>query len=346
MFINGYFIGFAGSSDRDDANKYKILAKTIGEEIVKRGHRFLCGGCSGGLTEVGVKQATKFLSTNQRQEEIAFRIISIIPDTDLEEYPTISVGHILSCQKTNRDERRFFMASMMDSLITIRGGGGTGKEIQACLDVGTPVIPIWHTGGASQDKWNNIRSSINEDHCYKGRVIKKIEELERTDANNQKKMGELAVDIAIELAKRKHKYRCSTTASKRINKTFIVMPFHEKFDEVYRAIKDVFENKIYSLPVKFECIRHDEVLSGRIDETLVQNLSQASLLIVDATGNNPNVLFESGIGIGFNTKQIIINQNPKNSVVDIANEIQIKYNLSDLDKLKTELVKRIQAKFA
>jgi predicted Rossmann-fold nucleotide-binding protein len=349
MIINGYFIGFAGTSERKKSIEYQLLAETIGEEIMRRGHRFVSGGCSGGTTEYSAKKALEFLKNNKRDEEIKYRIISILQDDKLpKQYTTLDFGNKLACQGMTREERRPFMASLMDSLITINGGNGTKAEIQACLDVGTPVIPISHTGDASSEYWNLIKPRINDDSdpYYKGNVAKKIEDLEKVNHGSQDRMGKLAVEIAIELAKKKHKYRCATIIEKTKNIAFVVMPFNKKFNKVFLAIKEIFEKVIYNLPLKFDCIRHDEVRSGKIDESLLQYISEASLLIVDVTGNNPNVLCEYGIGVGFRKKQILINQSPKESAADIVNEIQIQYDPSNLRKLQEDLVNTIRVKFA
>lgn len=345
MMINGYFIGFAGTSNREESAKYVLLAETIGEEIVRRGHRLVSGGCSGGTTQLCAEKAAKCLSDIKRDQEIDFRIISILPDDKFEEkHTTITLGSKFVCQGLTRNERRPFMASFMDVLITIAGGGGTGAEISACLKVGTPIIPIWHTGGSSLEYWNRyIKPMLDDDSdkYYKGITIKKLEDLEKVDLLSQDRMGRLAVDIAIELAKKKHKYRCTAVRPSSKNIAFIVMPFDQKFDNVFLAIKDIFEKGIYSLPLKFDCIRHDQVLSGKIDSSLSQYIAEATLLIVDVTGNNPNVVYEHGIGIGLGKKQILISQSPTKASANIFNEIKIKYHPSRLNKLQEKLVKAI-----
>jgi predicted Rossmann-fold nucleotide-binding protein len=349
MIINGYFIGVAGVSDRVISARYRLLAETIGEEIMRRGHRLISGGCAGGITHYCTEKAADYLIKNNLKNEIKHRILSILPDDKIpdQKYTTISIGNKFVCQGMTRSERRPFMASLMDSLITINGGNGTKAEIEACLDIGTPILPISQTGGESLNYWNLIKPMFNNDAYpyYKGSIVKKYEDLEKVNLNNQERIGKLAVDIAIELAKKKHKCRCTPTMAKSNNVAFIVMPFDKKFDEVFLAIKEIFEKGIYALPLKFNCIRHDDVHSGRIDESLLQYISDASLLIVDVTGNNPNVLCEYGIGVGFRKKQILINQSPKESAADIANEIQISYDLANLKRLQEELVQAIRDRY-
>ncbi|MEW6619434.1 MAG: hypothetical protein AB1422_08895 [bacterium] len=345
MIINGYFIGFAGTSDREKSIKYQILAETLGEEIMKRGHRLVSGGCAGGLTQYCAQKAADSLSDTIEQQH---RIISILPDDKIpgQKFTTIAQGNKFVCQGKTRPERRPFMASLIDSLITIEGGKGTGAEIESCLNVGTPVIPIWPTGGSSLECWNLIRSRFDDPsppYCfYKSNFIsKKIEDLDKLNLiSNQQQIGKIAVDIAIELAKKKNKYRCTPIPITN-NKVFIIMPFSKKFDEVYSSIMEIFTNSIYNLPAKYQCKRHDVLRSGKIDSSLSQCISEASLLIVDLTGNNPNVLYEYGMGIGLGKKTVLINQSPGESASDIANNIQIKYELSNLTELKENLVKAI-----
>lgn len=345
MIINGYFIGFAGTSDREESAKYGLLAETIGEEIVKRGHRFVSGGCSGGTTQLCAEKAAKYLRDNKRDQEIDFRIISVLPDDKFEEkHTTVSLGNKFICQGLTRKDRRPFMASIMDVLITIAGGDGTSAEISACLGVGTPIIPIWHTEGASRMFWEeHIKPKLNDDsdQYYKGAIAKKLEDLGKINLRSQDRIGKLAVDIAVELAKKKHKNRCAAIRPSGKNTAFIVMPFDKKFDKVFLSIREIFEKGIYDLPDKFECIRHDQVLSGKIDRSLAQYISDAALLIVDVTGNNPNVLCEHGIGLGLGKKQILISQSPEEASANIFNEIKIEYEPSKLKTLQEKLVKAI-----
>lgn len=94
-------------------------------------------------------------------------------------------------------------------------------------------------------------------------------------------------------------------------KAFIIMPFQRDFDNVwFGGIK----------PACTEChyapLRVDEVnLSSLITDDIERYSNMADVVVVDLTGNNPNVMFDLGWSLAKNKKPIVICQGDHSSKV-------------------------------
>src|SRR6187401_783424 len=77
---------------------------------------------------------------------------------------------------------------------------------------------------------------------------------------------------------------------------FVLMPFAEKYDWVWNIIKETAGGS----PFNLKCERADEIESpGYIMTDVLKKIGEASLLIVDVSGQNPNVYYELGIAHSF-----------------------------------------------
>ena len=352
MEISGFRIGFAGTADRD-ISQYNFLAEAVGKEIANQGHRMVSGGCTGGTTAKCAKGVARFLKDSGKEDEVDHRIINFIPRE--KEFEEIEYGNSLISKNYDRVGRRPFMASFMDVLITINGGDGTKSEIEAALKVGTPVVPIWTTGGQSAEMWSEIKKQRDNlqmpyriyNEAFISSRIKNFDQLtnfEEPDEYNP--LAKEAVDIAIVMAQRKCGH-CFDLAPTNNDVAFVIMPYEDKFDDVFSTIKEVFARNPrtgelrYQLPADLKCVRADEVKIGTIDLSLQKQIYEASFLIVDLTDNNPNVMYELGIGTGLGKKIISINQHMDAPATDVANMKQIPYSLSDLNTLTVNLIDAI-----
>ena len=73
---------------------------------------------------------------------------------------------------------------------------------------------------------------------------------------------------------------------------FVLMPFAASFNEVYETIRESLENP----EMNIKCKRADDILGGgHIMETVLREISESEMVIVDLTGRNPNVFYELGI---------------------------------------------------
>ena len=87
------------------------------------------------------------------------------------------------------------------------------------------------------------------------------------------------------------------------NIAFVIMPFDESFDDVYEIVKRAASDS------DFECFRaDDEAAPGRITDTIYQGIYDASVVIADLTGRNPNVFYELGLAHAISDNVILITQ--------------------------------------
>lgn len=86
------------------------------------------------------------------------------------------------------------------------------------------------------------------------------------------------------------------------NKVFVIMPFEDRFFEVYEMIR-IQMGDAYDFSHAGEAGNQQNILKD-----IVQPIYEADVVIADLTGLNPNVMYELGLAHAFNKKTIIITQ--------------------------------------
>ncbi len=124
---------------------------------------------------------------------------------------------------------------------------------------------------------------------------------------------------------------------------FVLMPFAEEFDAVYRAIVEAVEGPEVCFS---SCRRADELFGGgHIVADILDRLARGEIIIADVTNRNPNVFYE--LGIAHTVKDIhavvIIAQSMKDVPFDLSHLRCIEYSPSGLEDLKRQIVDSIRA---
>ena len=118
---------------------------------------------------------------------------------------------------------------------------------------------------------------------------------------------------------------------------FVIMPFEERFDDVYTQIKRTVEVALSDR--KASCFRLDESRpSGRITERLLKELKEASLCVADVTGNKPNVMWEVGFAMALGKPTILVTQDVDSLPFDIRDMQSVRY---DRDHLTQSLAPKL-----
>lgn len=120
---------------------------------------------------------------------------------------------------------------------------------------------------------------------------------------------------------------------------FVLMPFDDKFKEVYEIIKESLESE----EINLECNRADEFHQPHIIETILKRIVQSEYIIADLTESNANVFYELGLvhSVKDIDKVIILTQNMKFVPFDLRQFRCITYeqSITGSKKLKKELIK-------
>lgn len=117
---------------------------------------------------------------------------------------------------------------------------------------------------------------------------------------------------------------------------FTLMPFDEKFDDVYKlGIKSACQE------LSLYCERVDEqIFEESILERIYNQIVKADIIIADLSNKNPNVFYETGYAHALNKKVILLTQSSNDIPFDLKHYPHIIYE-GKISLLKDELIKRL-----
>ncbi len=117
------------------------------------------------------------------------------------------------------------------------------------------------------------------------------------------------------------------------------MPFAEDFDDVADTIKQAASE--VNLSEQIECKRLDDsLIPGRITERLINTIQEAHIIVSDISGNNPNVMWETGFAMALNKPLIQITQSIKEIPFDLKDLLTIEYSRIKLGETLREKLKQ------
>ena len=124
------------------------------------------------------------------------------------------------------------------------------------------------------------------------------------------------------------------------NRCFVLMPFEEKFDAIYRLIQRCCTEQ------EIDCQRADEdARPGKITSQIYELISKSGIIIADMTGRNPNVFYELGLAHAISSNVILLTQSIDDVPFDLRDFTHIRYEntFSGAEKLSVELSKALTA---
>jgi nucleoside 2-deoxyribosyltransferase len=114
------------------------------------------------------------------------------------------------------------------------------------------------------------------------------------------------------------------------------MPFAQKFNYVYKDIKEAVESK------DLVCIRSDEnKKASAIMTEVIEQIKASDLVIVDLTDQNANVYYEAGLAHAFQKKCILLARSKADVKFDLQH-VRTYFYGKRRNRLKTELAKWIE----
>lgn len=119
-------------------------------------------------------------------------------------------------------------------------------------------------------------------------------------------------------------------------KVFVLTPFHSRYEETYDLISKTC-NK-----VGLNCSRGDEeFIRGGVLSHIIKEIADASIVISNIDGRNPNVFYEMGIAHALDKDVIILSSSIKSVPFDLSSQRLIIWtDMQDLsDQLNSTLTK-------
>jgi hypothetical protein len=124
-------------------------------------------------------------------------------------------------------------------------------------------------------------------------------------------------------------------------KCFVIMPYQPEFDPVFRAVSKSATDALPGQPV--DCFWLKDVQSaGRITDDIVQGIEEAAFCIADVTGNNPNVMWETGYAMALGKPTMLIGRAVESLPFDLKVHRVLPYGMDALEALVTGLSEGIR----
>lgn len=125
--------------------------------------------------------------------------------------------------------------------------------------------------------------------------------------------------------------------TKEIKKrVFVLTPFHSKYENTYHTIKAVCSR------LGLDCMRGDEQFKpGAVLSHILELIAQASIVIVNIDGRNPNVYYELGIAHAMGKKTILVASDIESVPFDMkAQRIVLYDSIEELERNLTSSLAR------
>lgn len=119
----------------------------------------------------------------------------------------------------------------------------------------------------------------------------------------------------------------------------VMMPFRQEFNEVYAAIKTACQE------AGMRCQRADDIWeNSTFMQDIFSLIFRSQVVVVDFTGKNPNVMYETGIAHTLGKDVVPITQSMDDIPSDMNHHRALKYlsNREGLASLNAGLVKRLK----
>jgi nucleoside 2-deoxyribosyltransferase len=122
---------------------------------------------------------------------------------------------------------------------------------------------------------------------------------------------------------------------------FVIMPFRTDFDLVFNVVRSAAAEAVPEDEMSC-CWLKDVHAAGRITDDIHNSIRKASLCVSELTGNNPNVMWETGYAMALGKPTILIAQDIQDLPFDPKVHRVLQYIPNDLEDLKHRLVKAIR----
>ncbi|MEK7407313.1 MAG: hypothetical protein AAB225_19740 [Acidobacteriota bacterium] len=119
-------------------------------------------------------------------------------------------------------------------------------------------------------------------------------------------------------------------------KCFVMMPFQREFDPVLSTIQQAASGVLPGEEIDC-CWLKDVHAAGRITDDIIDALRESVLCVADATGSNPNVMWETGYAMALGKPTILLGQRVEDLPFDLRVHRVLPYRLNELGSLGEHL---------
>jgi len=121
---------------------------------------------------------------------------------------------------------------------------------------------------------------------------------------------------------------------------FTIMPFHEDFRDIWVGGIQRAATGTGFTPIRIDMITK----SSEVTDDIVSTIKISEIVVVDVTGNNPNVMFEFGFALALKKPHVVISQSTDCLTFDIKNVRTLIYKNTwqGIEELHKELQKFIK----
>jgi nucleoside 2-deoxyribosyltransferase len=124
-----------------------------------------------------------------------------------------------------------------------------------------------------------------------------------------------------------------------------IMPFASDFDAVFAIIKVAVSNALPDEKIQCTWLK-DTLAAGRITDDILNGIQHSAFCIADVSGNNPNVMWETGYAMALGKPTILIGQSVDALPFDLKIHRVLPYKLAQLDGLADSLAKAVRETLA
>jgi hypothetical protein len=128
-------------------------------------------------------------------------------------------------------------------------------------------------------------------------------------------------------------------------KCFVIMPFHETYDAVYKELSAIIEGAVPGHELKCVWLK-DVHAAGLITEDIVHSLNTAALCVAEVSEANPNVMWETGFAMALGRPTILLSRDTANLPFDLITHRVLFYSLTQPEGLRAHLAKAVRETLA
>lgn len=128
-------------------------------------------------------------------------------------------------------------------------------------------------------------------------------------------------------------------------KCLVIMPFRAEFDAVFATVRDAASS--VGADESIDCYWLKDIhAAGRITDDIVLGLREAAFCVADLSGNNPNVMWETGFAMALGKPVILVGQSVDAIPFDLNNHRLVEYDPARLDSLRLRLMESMRQTIA